>query len=136
MSPTLLLSLHVAQYLTSILIPRLISFDKLCVSLPPSLSIFFSFSLTRALTHNHHKHTWTFLLSRPLKGYSGLGLIKRQIPTRAQKPSAILELGLLFCLHSKFFKITMKLDLHPRSSVKTLGISCVVQANGALWWAR
>lgn len=123
MSPTLLLSLHVAQYLTSILIPCLISFDKLRVarSLSPALS------LTHAATHKPHKHT-DILLFCPLKRHPRLEVIKRQIPTRAPKPSAILEPGLLFCLHCKFLKTTMKLDLHPRSSEKTQGISRVVQS--------
>lgn len=131
MSPTLLLSLHVAQYLTSILIPRLISFDKLRVSLslPPSFSLRLSLLLSYTCTDTQAPQThMDILLSCPLKGHSGLGLIKRQIPTRAQKPSEIPELGLLFCLHSKFLKTTMKLDLHPRSSMKTLGISCVVRS--------
>lgn len=89
-----ILPLHVSEYLTSSLIPWLISETS------------------------------------PLRGAS----VVSEIPTvqrarGAQAPADMIPPGavvpLAFCLLCKFFKMTMKFDLHPRSSEKTLASSRV-----------
>lgn len=78
--PTLLLSLHVAQYLTSILIPRLISFDKLWVSLYLPLSPFLFSSLLHSHSHTHTANTHGYFAFLPFEGTLWSGSNKKANP--------------------------------------------------------
>lgn len=133
MSRTGLLSLHVAQYLTPVPIPSLISFDKLqesvCLPLPSSPNL----SLLHVHRHTNTASTHGHCAFLPFEETPWAGSNKETNPnTCIAKALGDSQTGLLFCLHSKFLKTTMKLDLHPRSSVKTPGGYPVLsKANGS-----